>query len=194
MLKARVLVVVVLLPIGLLIIHFGGAVFAAVIALILGLAAWEYGQLFRASGLEPVGALVAAGAVLITLGRAFDGFTSAPWVLLLLVFASMTYHLIPHQRGREQAATDFAATLAGLLYIGWLGAYLISIRDLPEGQWWLLLVLPGVWLAALGGHFIGRSFGRLKISPRLSPKKTWEGYIAGLFFGTLGTGGVVALR
>ena len=193
MLKARVLVVVVLLPIGLFVIHLGGAVFAVVIALILGLAAWEYGQLFRASGLEPVGGLIVAGAVLITLGRAFNGFTSAPWLLLLLVFASLTTHLIAYERGRDQAATDFAATLAGVLYIGWLGAYLISIRNLPEGKWWLLLVLPGVWLADSGAYFIGRSFGRHKLSPRLSPKKTWEGYIAGLFFGTLGTAGLVAL-
>src|SRR3990172_6128388 len=97
MLKARVLVVVVLLPIGLLVIHLGGAVFAVVIALILGLAAWEYGQLFRASGLEPVGGLVVAGAVLITLGRAFNRFTSAPWLLLLLVFSSITTHLIAYE-------------------------------------------------------------------------------------------------
>ena len=57
----------------------------------------------------------------------------------------------------------------------------------------MLLVLPSVWLADSGAYFIGRSFGRHKLSPRLSPKKTWEGYIAGLFFGTLGTVGLVAL-
>jgi phosphatidate cytidylyltransferase len=46
--------------------------------------------------------------------------------------------------------------------------------------------LPAVWLADSGAYFIGVRFGRHKLSPRLSPKKTWEGYLAGVVTGTLG--------
>jgi phosphatidate cytidylyltransferase len=193
MLAKRVLVVAILLPVGLLIIFMGGWVFAGFVALVLGLAAWEFGQLFRVSGFQPAIAVLALGAAGIALGRAFDGFTSAPWILALLVLVTMTYHLIAYERGRDQAGTDFAVTLAGWVYLGWLGAYLISIRDLPEGQWWLLTVLPSVWLADSGAYFIGRSLGRHKLSPRLSPKKTWEGYLGGIVAGTAGTVGLVAL-
>lgn len=49
-------------------------------------------------------------------------------------------------------------------------------------------MLPAVWIADSGAYFIGRSFGKHKLSPRLSPKKTWEGYIGGLVTGTLGAG------
>ncbi|HJW89317.1 MAG TPA: CDP-archaeol synthase [Anaerolineales bacterium] len=186
MLHSRVLVTLVLLPIGLLAIYLGGPVYVALVALILALAAWELFQLFCASGYQPAGFLIVGGSLLVVLGRAWDGFASAAWMLSLLVLVSMAYHLVAYERGRDQAASDFMVTLSGALYIGWLGAYLISIRALPDGLWWLLLVLPTVWLADSAAYFIGQRFGRRKLTPRLSPKKTWEGYLAGIVAGTLG--------
>ena len=47
----------------------------------------------------------------------------------------------------------------------------------------MLVVLAGVMLADSGAYFIGRKFGRHKLSPRLSPKKTWEGYFGGIIVG-----------
>ena len=66
-----------------------------------------------------------------------------------------------------------------------MGAYLISLRFLPDGKWWLLTVLPAVWLGDAGAMVVGMRFGRHQLSPRLSPRKTWEGYFGGLLFGTL---------
>ena len=129
-----------------------------------------------------------AGAVILALGRYWNGFSNADWLVSLLILASMTYHLVCYERGRDQAASDFAITLSGIFYIGWLGAYLVSLRELPNGIWWVLIVLPSVWLADSGAYFIGRAFGKHKFSPRLSPKKTWEGYIGGVVVGTLGAG------
>jgi phosphatidate cytidylyltransferase len=185
MLLQRALVTLVLLPLGLLVIYLGSPAYIALVALILALAAWELHRLYRASGHQPAGFLIVGGSLLLVLGRAADGFSSAPWMLSLLVLLSMGFHLVAFERGRERAATDFMVTLSGALYIGWLGAYLISIRNLPDGLWWLLLVLPCVWLADSAAYFIGRRFGRRKLSPRLSPKKTWEGYLAGIVAGTV---------
>lgn len=187
MLRTRVIVVLILLPLGLLLIFLGGWFFNAFVALILGLAAWEFSRLFRQGNLQPSTAILVGGAMALAVGRAWNGFESAPWVLVLLIMASMTYHLVAYERGRDQAGSDFAVTLSGAIYLGWLGAYLISLRQLPAGPWIVLLVLPGVWLADSGAYFIGRAFGRYKLSPRLSPKKTWEGYLGGVVFGTLGT-------
>lgn len=186
MLAKRVLVAVILLPIGLVLIWFGGLAFAVMVALILGLAAWEYVGLFRAGGLQPSGFLVVLGTLVLVAGRAYSGLSGADWMVSLAVLASMTYHLITFERGRDQSGTDFGVTLAGILYFGWIGSYLISLRELPEGVWWVLLALPSVWLADSGAYFIGRAFGRHKLSPRLSPKKTWEGYLGGVLFGVLG--------
>ena len=173
MLRTRVIVAAILLPIGLVIIYIGGWAFSAFVILIVGLAAWEYSQIFRGSDLQPAVVIAVAGAAGLALGRAWNGFESAPLLISLILIASMIYHMVAYERGRDQAGTDFAVTLSAAFYIGWLGSYLISIRSLPEGFWWLLLVLPIVWLADSGAYFIGRSFGKHKLSPRLSPKKTW---------------------
>jgi len=186
MLLKRTLVVIVLLPIGLVFIWLGGWAYTALIALILSLAAWEYVQLFRAGGLQPSPILVILGTLGLVLGRAVSGFDSAGWMVSLLVIAAMSFHLFAYERGRDQAGTDFGITLGGALYFGWIGAYLVALRQLPDGMWWILLVLPTVWFADSGAYFIGRSFGKHKLSPRLSPKKTWEGYLGGVFFGVLG--------
>ncbi|MFL7890811.1 MAG: phosphatidate cytidylyltransferase [Anaerolineales bacterium] len=193
MLRTRVIVSAILLPIGLVLIYLGGWAFSSFVTLIVGLAAWEYSQIFRKSNLQPALVIAVAGAAALAIGRAWNGFQSAPPLLSLILISSMIYHMIAYERGRNQAGTDFAVTLSAALYIGWLGAYLISIRALPAGFWWLLLVLPIVWLADSGAYFIGRAFGKHKLSPRLSPKKTWEGYLGGVVVGTFGGVGLAYL-
>jgi phosphatidate cytidylyltransferase len=159
MLVSRILVALVLLPIGLALITIGGIPYVLLIALIIGIAAWEYGRLFHAGGLQPAGVLLIGGALLIVAGRAFDGFGSAHWILSLLVLAVMTFHLIAYERGREQAATDFSVTFRNPVH-RLVGAYFISLRLIPEGLWWALTVLFSVWLADTGAYLIGRRFGR----------------------------------
>jgi phosphatidate cytidylyltransferase len=186
MLAKRVLVAAILLPIGLVVIFAGGWVFIIAIALILCLAALEFAQLFRSGGHQPGRIILITGVALIALGRGWRDFEFDPLILSLFILGSMTYHLVAYERGRDQAGTDLAITITGGLYIGWIGAYLISLRFQPEGMWWLLLALPSVWLADSGAYFIGRRFGRHKMSKRLSPNKSWEGYFAGIVVGTLG--------
>lgn len=187
MLLKRVLVAVVLLPIVVALIWFGGVPYAVMIALILALAAWEYVQLFKAGDIQPSSVLVLLGTLALVISRYLVEWDNVDWLLSLFVLSSMAYHLVAFERGRDQAGSDFGVTLAGILYFGWIGAYLISLRELPEGQWWVLMVLPAVWLADSGAYFIGRAFGKHKMSPRLSPKKSWEGYLGGVLFGILGT-------
>jgi phosphatidate cytidylyltransferase len=183
MLGKRILVVIVLLPIGLAAIWAGGWYLTALVALFMGAAALEYVNLFRLGGIQPGLILVVGSTVLLLVGRTINGFNSAGWMISLIVLLAMTYHLVAYERGRDQAGTDFSVTLAGVFYIGWLGAYFISLRNLHEGLWWLLVVLAGVMFADSGAYFIGKRFGRHKLSPRLSPKKTWEGYFGGIIVG-----------
>jgi len=186
MLVKRLWVAILLLPLGLILISIGGIPFALLVAAFIGLAAWEYDRLFRLGGLKPAGILIPAGALLLLYGRVMAGFESAPWMVSLLVLASMAYHLVAYERGADTAASDFGITLGGILYFGWLGSYFVSLRELPDGKWWFLIALPAVWLADSGAYFIGRKFGRHKLSPRLSPKKSWEGYLGGILAGSLG--------
>jgi phosphatidate cytidylyltransferase len=186
MFAKRLIVAIVLVPTGVLLIYEGGVIFTAFIGILLALAAWEFGKLFRTVGLKPAHFLVIGGGLSLFIGRAINGFESAPVIITVLLLTCMVYHLVQYERGYLQAGTDFAISLVGAIYIGWLGAYFISLRQLPDGLWWMLLVLPAVWLADTGAYSIGRAFGRHPFSRRLSPKKTWEGYFGGILFGTLG--------
>jgi len=192
MLLKRVLAALVLAAIGLPAIILGNIPYFIVITVLLVLAAWEYAQLFRAAGFFPSFLLVVGGVFLLVTARKFMPEMSA-MILAFLGLAAMTWHLVAFERGRNQAATDFGITIGGIIYLGWIGAYFIDLRELPDGLWYLLLSLGVVWIADSAAYFVGTRFGRHKLSPRLSPKKTWEGYWGGVFFGTLGGAGLTLL-
>ena len=188
----RILAALALAVIGLPAIVLGGLYYYLLIATLLGIAAWEFHHIFCKVDCNASQPILIGGVVVIVLTRAFFPNLSMT-VFTFLVLAAMTWHLFQFELGRGKAATDFAFTVAGLVYIGWLGAYLIDIRNMPDGLWWLLLVLPSIWIADAAAYFIGSRWGRHQLSPRLSPKKSWEGYWAGVVFGTLFTAGLAAL-
>lgn len=185
MLKERIAIALLLLPLLLWVIADGSWLYATGVSLVLGLAAAEYGMLFRSHGLRPALPLLVAGVVVLSFSRFLSGFEQAPLILAVVCLGSMTWHLVDFERGAPRSGTDFAVTLGGILYLGWIGSYLVSLRRLPDGEWWLLLALPSVWLADSFAYMIGRAYGRHRLSPRLSPKKSWEGYLAGVVGGAL---------
>jgi phosphatidate cytidylyltransferase len=193
MLRQRVLVTIVLLPVGLWIFWLGGWVFAAAMALVLALAGREYADLFRIGGARPAKLLLIAGPALLVLTRHSQGLEGlAPWLAGLALLA-MTWHLVDFERGAARSGTDFGLTLGGVVYLGVVGGYLVSLRNLPDGLWWLLVSLPAVWIGDSAAYFLGRAFGRHKMAPRLSPKKSWEGYAAGVVAACLAGAGLAAL-
>lgn len=187
MLVPRLIVSIVLIPIITIIVLVGGWAMAAVLAGVFSIAAWEYWRIFRQGGYQPSLAVLITGVSALVIARHFHEFNNSDIVLAVCVLLAMAAQVIGYEKGDRAAALNFNITLGGILYIGWLGSYLMSVRDLPNGQWWLLLVLPACWLADGFAYFVGRKFGRHKMSPRVSPKKTWEGYIGGILFGALGT-------
>jgi len=193
MLRQRVLVTVVLLPVGLWIFALGGWVFAGVMALVLALAAREYAGLFRRGGLRPSAVLLVGGAAALVLARQARGFDDSAALLAGLALAAMTWHLVDFERGAPHSGTDFGITLGGIAYLGLVGAYLVSLRNLPDGLWWLLISLPAVWVGDSAAYFVGQAYGRHTMAPRLSPKKSWEGYVAGIVGAALAGAGLAAL-
>ena len=93
------------------------------------------------------------------------------------------------ERGRDEAALDLAITLGGIVYLGWVAAYFIDLRI--AAQWGLVAdarISDRRVVADAMAYFVGVRFGRHKMFSRLSPKKSWEGYVAGVVAGTLTTG------
>jgi len=180
----RTLTALALLLIGMPTVILGGPFFFVLIAVFVAGAAWEYTQMFKAVGYEPKKFLTVGGVFLILAARTFLPDLAVP-VLTALTLIAMAVHLIAYERGRNQAALDFGVAIGGLVYLGWLGAYLLDIRALPDGGWYFMIVLPSVWLADSGAYSIGAAYGKHKLAPRLSPKKSWEGYAASVFTGMM---------
>lgn len=192
MLMKRVIASLVMAAIGIPAIVFGGIYFILLIGFFLVMASWEYVKIFQVAKFSPSMFVTVGGVFLILVFRSYlPDYANA--LLTLLVLLAMTVHLLAFERGQDKAASDFAITVTGFVYLGWVGAYLMDVRALPEGLWWLLLTLGSVWIADSAAFFIGSRFGRHKLSPRLSPKKSWEGYWAGVIFGTLCTAGLAIL-
>jgi phosphatidate cytidylyltransferase len=173
-----------LVAVGLPAILFGGIFYYLVIGTFLVGAAWEYVKLFNAVKLEPQMYITVGGVTLITFTRMFFPQYALP-VFEAAILAALTYHLIAYERGRDQAALDFAITVTGLTYIGWIGSYLFDLRNFPQGAWWFTLVMCCVRLGDSGAYLIGVRYGKHKMAPRLSPKKSWEGYAASVVVGML---------
>lgn len=192
MLIKRTVTSLILAVIGIPAIILGGVYYFALILVFLGVAAWEFGRIFAKADSKVPEVLLIGCVILITTARTYFPDLAAA-ALTLSILAAMTWHLLDYERGRDRAATDFAVTTAGIVYLGWIGAYLVGLRSLPSGLWWVLTVLPTIWLADMMAYFVGSRWGKHPLSPRLSPKKTWEGYWAGVAFGTLSTVGLVVL-
>jgi phosphatidate cytidylyltransferase len=192
----RTVTTLVLLAIAMPAVLFGGIWFFLLIGFFVVMASWEYVQMFRAIKMEPAMLVTIGGTFLLLAARSqsvahffFPSATfSSQWAdltLTCLVLIALAVHLYAYERGRDQAALDFVITVGGFVYLGWIGAYLVNLRELPNGGWWLMLVLPTVWMADAGAYALGAKYGKHKLAPRLSPKKSWEGYFAGVFAGTL---------
>ncbi len=192
-LSQRILVAIVLIPLGVGLIALGGWFYSLFIMLILGIAAWEYWRLFGSGGYQPSAVLLVGGTVAMQLARVVWGVASAEALLALGVMAAMAWQVFSYARSEKTAALDFNINLGGLLYIGWLGSFLISLRNLPDGTWWFMTVLPAIWLADAGAYLVGSRIGRHRMAASISPKKSWEGYIAGIVTGILGTAALAAL-
>ncbi|MBN2556609.1 MAG: phosphatidate cytidylyltransferase [Anaerolineales bacterium] len=193
MLRVRLAVILLLVPLGFWVIASGGWMYMLVITGFLAQAASEYGNLFANDGHRPAQFLLVVGVALLSVCRFLFGFEHSALVLSILLLVAMAWHEFDFERGAPNSGTDFAITVTGILYVGWLGSYLISLRQLVDGEWWLLLMFTGIWLADGSAYMLGRLFGKHKLSRRLSPNKTWEGYLGGLLIGSLSSMGLATI-
>lgn len=181
----RVILALVLLPFVFWVIAAGGWLFYLGALTALTLSGVEFANIFRSGGHRPALPLMVLGITMLSMVRFLSAFEYSAPILTALLCGSILWHVVDFERGADRAGTDAALTITGLVYIGWIGSYLISLRELPDGNWWMLIVLPSVWMADMAAYFLGRAFGRHRLAPRLSPNKTWEGYISGIAAGGL---------
>ncbi len=181
MLLRRVLTTLVLAPVVLALIWAGGPAIPLALLVVVGISAYE---LARALDPLPFAAAFGAGALPVLLATFFGTSGALAGALL-----SLPYTLL-WLAGRPDVRT-LKALLALLLMALWVGAplaHLGLIDALPGGGYLLLVAVVGPWISDAGAYFAGRLFGRHKLFPTLSPKKTVEGGAGGLILSVAAIG------
>jgi phosphatidate cytidylyltransferase len=184
MLRTRVLSALLLVPAVCLVVWAGGWWFFGAILIVAGLAGYEYTQLMQRGGHKPSIFFVSAFIGLFFLDSQIPRANLLRIGLPALLMISISYQLL--QRRAVKPTVDWALTVGGGLYVGWLSVHLVYLRSLPDGLAWTFFALFVTWLSDSGAYFLGSAIGRHKLAPRLSPGKTWEGIAGGFLGGAIG--------
>ncbi|MDW8102031.1 MAG: phosphatidate cytidylyltransferase [Anaerolineae bacterium] len=180
--RNRVLVAALLIPAIILITWAGGILFALVVGAAALIATWEFFRLMEKGGFNPLWPMGLILTAFLVLNAFWPHLNLLPFGLSAWIVVATIWQLF---RRTIYPAVDWALTLAGGFYIGWLISHFVSLRSLPNGYTWVLLTLFITWAEDSGAYFVGLKWGKRPIWPRLSPKKTWEGTIGGWLAGVL---------
>ncbi len=143
------------------------------------LAVFEFYRLVAASKVPPLIYFGLIWTLLFILSPHFDYEIVTPPLLASAVVLPLIWLLLRSQK--ETAFAGWAWTIAGILYVGWLLSYLVALRGLDAGRGWVFFVLFTSFGSDTAAFFVGRAWGKRHLAPFISPGKTWEGAIAGVF-------------
>ncbi|MFN2355312.1 MAG: phosphatidate cytidylyltransferase [Desulfopila sp.] len=110
-----------------------------------------------------------------------DGVSSG---LFFGVLLSMIYVLFRYS-SFDDGFLVMARLVFGTVYVGFCMSHLVLLWLLPEGNFWLVILVAVTAGSDSGAYYVGKKFGRRKLCPSVSPKKTVEGACGGIFFGGL---------
>jgi phosphatidate cytidylyltransferase len=187
----RILTAIVLISLVLLVVFLGPrwliTLFAAGLA---ALAAWEYVGLTELGGAKPSRVAVAVAiAALFAVNFEYPDLTFYAFGLLSLFLLVYCAFRSPVKR----VMLDAAVSIFCLVYVGFTLLALPALREETNGPSLVAFLLCVVWAGDIVALYVGRTLGRHKLAPQLSPNKTWEGAVGSLAGSLLAAGGLLAL-
>jgi len=180
-----------IVPPLLVVLWLGGPWVVAVVAVAVGIGAWEVFRLLAAAGHPAFPALGVVLAVVVALGDAIPSLPPGSGLLLASIGIVLTGAAALTRTDPRDGLAGFATTTFGALYVGLLGfvpRLATAAPDMPASapleflgaeRGWLLVLILGVWSFDTGAYLVGKRFGRRKFMTHISPHKTLEGVIGG---------------
>lgn len=163
----------------------GGIGFLFVINLIIGFGLFEFYRMMEAKGIRPYKTVGIAAGLGVSWYIYFQGGVFSSLFITLVLVGVMVLELF--RRDGELAVFHISTTIFGIFYVAWLGSHIILLRQLGEvapggdvGGSYVLLTFALVWATDTGAYFVGKAFGRRRLAPRISPKKSFEGAAGGI--------------
>ncbi len=179
-LTARILVAIPAAIVAIIFIDLGGIAFALFMIVIGWVCQHElYQMLVRWKPVALVGFAALGGMVLAA------RYGSQKEVLEVAVAALPVLFLAVVARGQRGATVAIAGTLLGIYWIGFAFAHAELLRQVHHGNGVVIDVVVGTFLADTGAYAGGRLFGRRPLAPSISPNKTVEGLLCGMFIAVL---------
>lgn len=197
----RDLIVAILIGLAIGAAVLGSLIFVPWLFALIALAAcllgvFEFSRALQGMGrrIDVIPQLLGGALVLVA------GYFWYPWVHWVVVFAAaaliLVWRLVGQMAARDgrtygDVLDDALAGVFTLLYVPFLGSLSLVLLRAPEGQWWVLTFIIITVVADTSAYGAGLAFGRHPMAPRISPKKTWEGF-AGAAVGALAAGMLLA--
>lgn len=169
------------IPVILVCVYYGGLPFLLLVLILALIAVNEFYNLMMKKGFFPayyVGNAITASFIIFAYYALKRNWEPAHSAILTLAAAIAMISGVFLKREKD-TIVDVAVTILGMVYVGWFLSYLFFIRSLTEHGGYLFFLLFTVWAMDIAAYLAGRVFGHTPLMPSVSPKKTWEGAIAG---------------
>ncbi len=175
---------ILFVPLLVLLARAGGVAFLAFVMLQTLLGITEFYRMARAKGLSPQRTVGTVSALLLLVSAYRPDLVPRDLLVTCGVLCLLGFALSQPQ---FRSAESIAATGFGVLYVGWLSAHLVFLRELPWragtdyslGAAFVLLAFFLTWSCDTGAYAFGRLFGRTPLWRAISPRKTVEGSVGG---------------
>ena len=176
--KSRTLVNLIGVPSLLFVMWQGGYWFVGLFTILILLGALELSDLARQQKGNPLTYLLTAGLLGLISVQLYDGAIDQISILMLVGLLSLGIEIF---RGEARPLLNMAMVNFGMIWLGLLLGSIISIRLIPEYGFIITVAMfVSVWVCDTFAFIVGSKFGKTKIMPSVSPKKSWEGSISGL--------------